>query len=107
MPLCIQGSVVSSVVQDFSRPLFSHRGKDAGEIFVRKQQEEAEQLFQEYIVTPLQLLELTYAELRSFHTATHCHICNQPLGGDEVRDHCHIVVSYRDDAHRCSIAYII
>ena len=37
-------------------------------MFVRKLQEEAEKLFQEYIC-----------------------ICNQPLGGDKVRDHCHIV----------------
>ena len=51
------------------------------------------QLFQEYIATHRQLLALTEAELRSFHTAINCHICNQPLGGDQVRDHCHIVGS--------------
>ena len=62
---------------------------------VRKLQEEAEQLFQEYIDTPQQLLELTDADLRSFHTSTNCHICNRPLGGDKVRDHCHIVGNYR------------
>ena len=38
--------------QDFSRPLVSYRKEDAGEMFVRKVQEEAEQLFQEYIATP-------------------------------------------------------
>ena len=44
--------MVSSVVPDFSRPLVSHRGVDAREMFVRKLQEEADQLFQEYITTP-------------------------------------------------------
>ena len=39
--------VVSSVVPDFPRPLVSYRGEDAGEMLVRKLQEEAEQLFQE------------------------------------------------------------
>ena len=43
-------------------------------MFVRKLQEEAEQLFQEYIDTPQQLLELTDAELHSFHTAANCHM---------------------------------
>ena len=60
-------------------------------MFVHKLQEEADQLFQEYIDTTQQLLELTDAELRSFHTATNCHICNRPLGGDQVGDRCHIV----------------
>ena len=71
--------VVSSVVLDFFRPLVSYRGEDAGEMFVRKLQEEPEQLFQEYIATPQQLLELTEAELRSFHTAISCHM--QPFAG--------------------------
>ena len=62
---------------------------------MRKLQEEAEQLFQEYIAIPQQLLELTEAELRSSHTAANCHVCNQPLGGNKVRDHCHIVGNYR------------
>ena len=57
---------------------------------------------------PQQLIELTDAELRSFHTATNCHICNQRLGWDEVRDHCHIVGNYRGTAHsRCNLAYRI
>ena len=36
--------IVTSVVQNFSRPLVSYRGEDAGEMFVCKLQEEAEQL---------------------------------------------------------------
>ena len=85
--------VVSSVVPDFSRPLVSYMGEDAGLMFVRKLQEEAEQLFQEYIATPQHLLELTETELRSSHAAINCHICNRnrPLRGKKVRDHCHIV----------------
>ena len=60
---------------------------------MRKLHEEAEQLFQEHIATPQQLLALTEAELRSFQTAINCHICNQPMGRDKVRDHCHILGS--------------
>ena len=52
--------------------------------------------------------EFTDAELRSFHTATNFHICSQPLGGDKVRDHCHIVGNYRGAAHsRCNLEYRI
>ena len=108
LPCNFAYKVVSSVVPDFSRPLASYMGVNAGEMFVRKLQEKAGQLFQEYIATPQQLLELTDAELRSFHTATNCHICNQTLGGDNVRDHCHIVGSIGGTAHsRCNLAYRI
>ena len=100
--------LVSSVVPDFSRPLVSYRGEDAGEMFVSKLQEEAEQLLQENVAPPQQLLALTEAELRSFHTTINCHIFNQPLGGNKVRDHCHIAGNYRGAAHsRCNLAYII
>ena len=68
---------------------------------------EEEQWFQEYIDTPQLLLELTDAELRFFHTTTNCHIYNKPLGGDKVRDHCHIVWDDRDAAPRCNLAYRI
>ena len=83
-----------------------YRGEYAVEMFLRKLQEEAEQSFQEYIATPQQLLALTDAELHCFHTAINCHICNQPLGGDKVRDNCHIVGPYRVAAHsRCNLEY--
>ena len=89
LPRSFAYKLVSSVVPDFSRPLTSYMGEDVGEMFMRELQE---QLFHEYIATPQQLLALTEAELRSFHTASNCHICNQPLGGDKVRDQCHIVL---------------
>jgi len=31
--------------------------------------------------------------------STHCHICEKPLAGDSVRDHCHITGKYRGAAH--------
>ena len=77
-------------------------------MFVRKLKEEAGHLFQEYIATSEQLLALAQAELRSFHIVSNGHLCNQPLGGDKVRDHCDIVGNYRDAAHcRCNLAYRI
>ena len=81
---------VSSVDPNFSRPLVVYIGENAAEKFVRDLQQEAKQLFDEYIATPKSML-LTATELRSFNIATTCHICTKPLGDDKVRDHCHIV----------------
>ena len=59
--------------------------------------------FLEYIATPKPMLH-TATKLRSFNKATTCHICTKPLGDDKVRDHCHIVGSYRGAAHsECNV----
>ena len=42
----------ADVDPDFTRPLVIYRGEDAADMFVRKLQLEAEQLFDEHIVTP-------------------------------------------------------
>ena len=79
---------------------------DADEKFVCDLQE-AKQLFVEYIATPKPML-LTATKLQSFNSATTCHICTTPLVDDKVRDHCHIVGSYRGAAHNeCNLMYRI
>ena len=84
-----------------------YRGEIAAEKCVRDLQQEAKQLFGEYIATPKPML-LTARELRSFNNATACHICTKPLGDDKVRDHCYIVGGYRGTAHNeCNLMYRI
>ena len=81
LPCIFAYKVVSSLVPDFSRPLVSCRGEGCrGDVCTQT----AKGSRAEYIDTPKQLLELTDAELRSFHTAI-----------NNVHDHCHIVGSYR------------
>ena len=48
--------VISSVDPNFSRPLVTYRGENAAEKFVRDLQQEAKQLFDEYIATPTPML---------------------------------------------------
>ena len=97
VPCSFAYKAVSSVDQNFSRPLVMYRADDAAEKFVRDLQQEAKQLFDEYIKTP-KPLRLTVTELQSFSNATTCHIGAKPLGDDKVRDHCHIVGSCRGAA---------
>ena len=107
IPCSFAFNVVISVDPDFSRPLVMHRGEDAAEIFVRKLQLEAGQLFDEYTAA-LKPMLLTATESRSFTTATTCHICTRPLEDNKVRDHCHITGIYRGDAHNaCNLLYRI
>ena len=70
------------------RHLVMYRGEDAAEKFIRGLQPEAKKLFDEY-------------------NATTSHIFTKPLGDDKVREHCHIVGSYRDAAHsECNLIYV-
>ena len=79
-----------------------YRGEDAAEMFVRKLQQEAKQLCEEYITTPKSML-FTMSDSLSFAYTTTCHICTNPLGEDKVRAHCHITGKYRE----CNLNYRI
>ena len=35
----------------------------------------------------------------NYNNATHCHICEEELGTNKVRDHCHISGKFRGAAH--------
>ena len=54
-----------------------YRGEDAAEKFTRDLQQEAKQLFDEFIATP-NLMLLTATELRSFNNAITFRICAKP-----------------------------
>ena len=42
---------------------------------------------------------MTREDWLAFRTAETCHVCDKPLEGDFVRDHCHITGKYRGAAH--------
>ena len=44
-------------------------------------------------------MRMTREDWRAYSTATICHVCDKPLEGDSVRDHCHITGKYRGAAH--------
>ena len=42
---------------------------------------------------------MTRGDWRAFRTAETCQVCDKPLEGNSVRDHCHITGKYRGAAH--------
>ena len=43
-----------------------------------------------------------------YDNCTLCHICNEELGKDKVRDHCHVSGKFRGAAHEvCNLKYKI
>ena len=74
-----------------------YRGPNAAEHFLRALQEE-ERGIQKVLAKP-QAIKMTRADWESHRTASRCHVCDKPLEGDSVKDHCHITGRYRGAAH--------
>ena len=49
---------------------------------------------------------LTMHDKLVYDNSTLCHICNEELGKDRVRDHCHLTGKFRGNAHEvCNLKY--
>ena len=66
-----------------TEPPVEYRGPDAAEHLLKSLQEEESKIRVYWL---------------AFRTAE-CHVCDKPLEGDSVRDHCHITGEYRGAAH--------
>ena len=42
---------------------------------------------------------MTMHDKMAYDNSTLCHICNEELGEDRVRDHCHLSGTFRGAAH--------
>ena len=71
---------------------------DVAAIFVNKIVGYTQSIYHEYYRKPKQML-LTKKEEISFKKAKYCSICDEELGEDRVRDHCHFTGKYRGAAH--------
>ena len=51
---------------------------------------------------------MTMHDKTAYDNSTLCHICNEELGKDGVRDHCHLSDKFRGAAHAvCNLKYMI
>ena len=49
---------------------------------------------------------LTDSEMEAFNQSSVCYMCDLPLNGDKVRDHCHLTGRYRGVAHNhCNLRF--
>lgn len=87
--------VVVSYVEDFNTLPVVYRGKMRLRNFWNVMEEKRISTILKQVV-PMQLSVL---DEQCFQTATPCHICEEELGTDCVRDHCHLTGKYRGAAH--------
>jgi hypothetical protein len=82
-------------------------GKDAAEHFLDSLQRDLYQIIQPIIENEVEMI-FDDAAAHNFASATHCHICKEPLLDDTVRDHCHFTGAFRGAAHQnCNLKYAV
>jgi hypothetical protein len=83
----------------------SYRGSDCVEVFIERLIEDARRLHQ-ILNVKNPMSPLTKNQEQSFQNATVCHICNNLLFDDKVRDHDHVTSEYRGAAHsHCNLMF--
>ena len=74
-----------------------YRGPDSITRFIKALQREGKKLAQ--MVAKVVKMVITDEQEHEFRCATHCHLCEKPLGKDRCRDHDHLTGLYRGAAH--------
>ena len=79
-----------------TEPPVEYRGPNAVGHFLESLQEEECKI--KAVLADPQAMRMR-GDWRAFRAAETCHVCDKPLEGDSVRDHCHITGKYRGAAH--------
>ena len=88
--------VVSMYDEYKFKPVF-YRGENAVYKFLNDILKVADKI--SYLLNQNQEMIRTKNDEFNFMKSTICHICDEPLEGDKVRDHCHITGRYLGPAH--------
>ena len=80
-----------------TEPPVEYRGPNAAEHFLRSLKVEEQKIWN--VLSRPKAMRMTENDWQAHNEATDCHVCEQPLEGDAVRDHCHISGNYRGAAH--------
>ena len=90
------------VISPFGNYYYSYFGIDCTKWFVNRMLT-LEKIASKYFKTNLEL-EMSQEEEVQFQLAGECWLCENPLGGEKVRDHDHLTGKYRGAAHNiCNI----
>ena len=96
---------LKGITDSFKTESFTKEKEDdnVAAIFVNKIVGYTKSIYTEYYRKQKQML-LTKDEEKSFKKAKYCNICEEELGKDRVRDHCHFTGKYRGAAHnKCNL----
>lgn len=83
----------------------AYRGSDCVTVFIKSLIKDAKRI-RTILSNKVPMLPLTLEQELKFQKSTICHICNEVLFDDKVRDHDHITSEYRGAAHsHCNLMH--
>ena len=96
---------VVCVDKKYTKHTVLYRGEDCVQRFITALKEEQKYINRIAYKTTRAMIMTKQDEI-DYDKATHCHICDEPLNSDRVRDHCHISGKFRGAAHnQCNRDY--
>ena len=95
---------IVSTVENYCKPPVVYRGEDCVDKFLECLLAD-EQVISE-VLKHVEPMIISAEQEQDFQEASLCHICNEELGADRVRDHDHLTGLYRGSAHnQCNLNY--
>ena len=77
---------------------------DVAQAFVEHLEKTVKDIYQKFKF--LKEMIMTKTDKENYANAQRCHICEEPLDDDKVRDHCHLTGKFRGAAHnKCNLKY--
>ena len=91
---------IKGIIDNFEPVCFTKQKEDddVAAIFIKKIGEYTQLIYDKYYKKKKKMF-LSPEEEKDFREAKCCSICEEELGNDRVRDHCHITGKYRGAAH--------
>ena len=97
---------LKGITDSFKTESFTKEKEDdnVAAIFVDRIVGYTQSIYNNYYRKPKPML-ITKEELNSFKQAVYCNVCEEELGKDRVRDHCHFTGKYRGATHnKCNLS---
>ncbi|MEL7079369.1 MAG: hypothetical protein AAGM46_26060, partial [Cyanobacteria bacterium J06582_2] len=102
---CSYGYKVVCVNPTFSKPLKIVRSKNPIQLMIRDLLNERDYI-NEILENHIAPMRLSFEEELEFNHSNICHICENPLGADRVRNHCHLTGNFLGAAHsNCNLQF--
>ena len=98
---CFNDKLFPPVLRHYT---ITHKDESVGMAFVNSLEKDIRWIYQKF--KNKKGLLITHEEEQEFQEATVCHICEELLHDDKVRDHCHLTGRYRGAAHsKCNLGF--
>lgn len=102
---CSFGCIIAGI-DGIQRDPVIYRGENAPERFLEHLWVEADKIYEIY--KKPRNLRMSKDDWTKYNSTNICHICEEPIDDDKVRDHCHITGKFRGAAHNdCNLKLAI